>query len=100
MNEKEEGVMAMYRESRPQDYVGEADTTNYLPWSLLTIVLGLIAWLIISLSNAENQRNALMTKACQDIVFPAELDKHCLSLVRTRDHWWEHVYYGLTHLRP
>jgi hypothetical protein len=99
MKEKEEGVMAMYRDSLPPDYVEEADTTNYFGWTLLSMALGLVAWVLISRSNAENQRNALMTKACQDPVFAAEIDRKCLSMVRTRDHWWEHVYYALGHLR-
>jgi hypothetical protein len=99
MKDKEEGIMAMYRESRPQDYVEEVDTTNYLVWTLLSFALGLVAWLLIALGNAENQRNALATKACQDQVFPAEIDRKCLSMVRTREHWWQHVYFGLTNLK-
>ncbi|WP_317203686.1 hypothetical protein [Janthinobacterium sp.] len=99
MKEKEEGVMAMYRESLPEEYFDEPDTTNHLAWSLLTIVAALVVWLLISLSNAENQRHALLTKACQDRVFPAETDLKCLTMVRTRDHWWQHVYYALTHPR-
>ena len=92
--------MAMYRDSLPPDYVEEVDSTNYFGWTLLSMALGLVAWLLISLSNAENQRNALMTKACQDQVFPAEIDRKCLTMVRTRDHWWQHVYYAVTHLQP
>ena len=100
MNDKEKGVMALYRETRPADYIGEPSSTNHLAWSLLVLALGLIFWLLITLSNTENQRYALITKACQDRVFAAELDMHCLSLVRSREHWWQHVYYGLTHLTP
>ena len=97
--EKEKGVMAMYHDSLPREYIGEPDTTNHFAWSVLAIALGLAVWLVISLSNVENQRNALITKACQDRVFPAELDMKCLTLVRSREHWWQHVYYALSHLR-
>ena len=100
MKDKEEGIMAMYRESRPQEYVDEEDTTNYFVWTLLSLALGLLVWLLIALSNAENQRNALATKVCQDQVFPAEIDRKCLSMVRTREHWWQHVYASLMNLKP
>lgn len=90
--------MSLYRETRPQEYFGEPSTTNHVAWSLLVLALGLVFWLLITLSNAENQRNALLTKACQDRVFPAELDLKCLSFVHTRKHWWQHVYYAMTHL--
>lgn len=91
--------MALYRETRPEEYIPEPSTTNHAPWSLLVLALGLIFWLVITLVNAENQRNALMSKTCQDRVFPAEIDNHCLSLVRSREHWWQHVAYALTHIQ-
>ena len=59
MNDKEKGVMALYRETRPADYIGEPSSTNHLAWSLLVLALGLIFWLLITLSNTENQRYAL-----------------------------------------
>lgn len=100
MKEKEKSVMAMYREARSGEFVGEASHFNHLAWSLLAIAVGLILWLLIALVNAENQRNALSTRVCQDRVFPTELDMQCLSMVQTRGHWWQHAYYALTHLRP
>ncbi|HAT31603.1 MAG TPA: hypothetical protein DCW29_12345 [Janthinobacterium sp.] len=100
MKEKEEGVMGLYRETRIREFFGEASNTNHLAWSLLVLTLGLIIWLLITLSNAENQRNALASKACQDRVFAAELDTKCLVFVQTRPHWWQHVWYAMTHLRP
>ncbi|MFT5643489.1 MAG: hypothetical protein ACI83P_001036 [Janthinobacterium sp.] len=100
MNENEKKVMAIYRETRlPSVFIGVPSTTNHLAWSLLAIVVGLILWLTIAVTHAENQRNALMTRVCQDRVFDVELDRHCLAFVQTRDHWWQHVYYALSHVR-
>jgi hypothetical protein len=33
-------------------------------------------------------------------VFKGGVDKACLYTVRSRDHWWEHLWYGFTHVRP
>lgn len=91
--------MAMYRDTLPpSEFVGEASRVNHLAWSLLALAAALIFWLMIALANTENQRNALITKACQDRVFPAELDRRCLEFVHSRAHWWQHVAYALTHL--
>ena len=100
MNEKEKGVMAMYDQTLPAEFVGEKSTVNHLAWSLLAIALFLILWMGIALVNAENQRNALATKACRDAVFPTEIDTQCLAGVKSREHWWQHVGYAMTHLRP
>lgn len=97
MNDKTKSVMSLYDATRPGEYVGEASTTRHLPWSLLVIVVGLIFWLVVALINAENQRNAMMSKACRDRVFPAELDHGCLASIHTRAHWWQHVAYALAH---
>jgi hypothetical protein len=97
MDDKEKAVMAMYHASNPGHFSGEASRFNHLPWSLLALAVGLIVWLVIALSHAENQRNALATRACQDRVFPAEIDTRCLARVQTRAHWWQHVLYALTH---
>ena len=98
MNEKEKKVMAMYRETLPPHvFIGVPSTTNHLAWSLLAITVGLIVWLTIAVVHAENQRNALVTRVCQDRVFDAELDLHCLAFVQTRAHWWQHVHYALAH---
>jgi hypothetical protein len=97
MNEKEKKVMAIYRETLPPHvFVGVPSTTNHLAWSLLAITVGLMVWLTIAVVHAENQRNALVTRVCQDRVFDAELDLHCLAFVQTRAHWWQHVHYALS----
>jgi hypothetical protein len=41
-----------------------------------------------------------MTKQCADPVFKGEIDRKCLELVASREHWWQHLWYGVTHLRP
>ena len=98
MNEKEKKLMAIYRETRPPSvFVGAPGTTSHLPWSLLAIAVGLMLWLAIAVVNAENLRHALVSKSCQDRVFPAELDQRCLAFVQTRDHWWQHLHYALVH---
>jgi hypothetical protein len=33
-------------------------------------------------------------------VFKGEIDRRCLLTVRSRDHWWEHLWYGVTHVKP
>lgn len=96
--EKEKGLMSMYRETRPREFVGEKSTTNHLAWSLLVLLLALAFWLVVALSAAENQRYALQTQACRDRVFPTELDLSCLKQVKSRDHWWQHVGHALVHL--
>ncbi len=101
MSGKEKDVMTMFRESEPsEDGLFEHSYVNHLAWSLLVVAIGLVLWLAIALVNAENQRNALMTKACVDPVFKNELDLKCLTLVRSREHWWQHLAYALVHLRP
>jgi hypothetical protein len=52
------------------------------------------------LVNAENQRNALMNNKCPDILFKGEIDKQCLVTVESRDHWWQHWWYAVTHVMP
>ena len=90
----------MYRETRPpRVFVGEPSTTNHAPWSLLAVTVGAIVWLTIAVVHTENERNALFTRACQDRVFDAELDQHCIAFVQTRDHWWQHVGYALSHVQ-
>ncbi|MDP3672052.1 MAG: hypothetical protein Q8R69_20475 [Telluria sp.] len=78
----------------------ETSHVNQLAWTLVVVALGIIVWLCIALVNAENQRYALMTNQCADPVFKGAVDKRCLAVVSSRDHWWEHLWYGVTHLRP
>ena len=61
--------------------------------------MALGAWLAIAIVNVENQRNALVTKACVDPAFKNEVDAKCLASVRTREHWWQHLTYAMTHFR-
>jgi hypothetical protein len=69
-------------------------------WSLVVVFLGLIFWLSLALLNAENQRNALITKQCADPIFKGELDRKCLRTVQSREHWWQHLTYALSHISP
>jgi len=96
--EKQKTLMSMYRETRPREFVGEKSTTNHLAWSLLIVLTALAFWLVLALVAAENQRYALQTKACQDHVFPAEIDTACLKQIKSREHWWQHVGHALVHL--
>ncbi|RZT04519.1 hypothetical protein SAMN05216319_3696 [Duganella sp. CF402] len=103
-NEREEvegQVMKIYKESSPAlETLFEWAYINHVAWSLAIVFLGLIFWLSVALVNAENQRNALITKQCMDPVFKTELDKKCLRTVQSREHWWQHLTYALTNLSP
>ncbi|MCC7698805.1 hypothetical protein [Janthinobacterium sp. EB271-G4-7A] len=96
--EKEKDLMSMYRETRPREFFGEKSNTNHLAWSLLMVLLALAFWFVVALAAAENQRYALETKACQDHVFPTEIDTSCLKQVKSRDHWWQHVGHALVRM--
>lgn len=72
---------------------------KHLPWSLLTLAVALMLWLAVSLVSAENQRYALFTAACADPVFKADIDTRCMATVQSREHWWQHLAYALTHPR-
>jgi len=94
-------VMKIYKESSPAiENLFEWAYINHLAWSIAVVALGMLVWLTLALSNAENQRYALLTKQCADPVFKGELDKKCLRSVQSREHWWQHVGYALTHLSP
>ncbi|MET3132178.1 hypothetical protein AAKU55_002448 [Oxalobacteraceae bacterium GrIS 1.11] len=71
-----------------------------LPWTLLALTTGLIFWLGLAVVNAENQRNALITRVCADPVFKGEVDAKCLANIASRPHWWQHLSYAMSHLRP
>jgi len=66
-----------------------------LPWILCALVLALAAWLALAVVATENQRNALLGKACT-----SQSDARCLQSVQSREHWWQHLGYAMTHLRP
>lgn len=101
MSDGERKVLEMYEGARPRaEDLFEISHVNHVAWSLAVILFGLVIWLCIALVNAENQRYALMTNKCQDPVFKTGVDKACLYTVRSRDHWWEHLWYGFTHVKP
>ena len=94
-------VMKIYKESSPMmENLFEWAYINHVAWSLVVVFLGLILWLSVALINAENQRNALITKQCADPIFKGELDKKCLRNVQSREHWWQHLTYALNHTSP
>jgi len=101
MNDIEKRYLSMYDKSIPRDEdLYEISYVNHVAWGLTVVMLGVTLWFGVALVNAENQRYALLTNQCQDPVFKGEVDKKCLSLVNSRDHWWEHLWYGVTHLSP
>lgn len=94
-------VMKIYKDSAPEiQNLFEWAHINHVAWSLAVLMTGLVLWLSVALINAENQRNALINQQCQDKVFTSEIDKKCLRMVNSRDHWWQHLTYALTHLNP
>ena len=101
MSDAERDVLRMYERSKlvEEDLI-ETSHVNQLAWTLVALLAGLAIWLCIALVNAENQRHALMTNKCADPLFKGELDQKCLVMVHSRAHWWEHVGYALTHVRP
>ena len=101
MSKAEEKLLKIYDASRPdEEGLFEIRYINQLAWTLVVLLAGVVIWMSIALVNAENQRNALMTKQCADPVFKGEIDRKCLELVASREHWWQHLWYGVTHLRP
>jgi hypothetical protein len=101
MSDVEKEVLKMFEGSRPVDEdLFETSRVNQLAWTLVVVLTGVAIWLGIALVNAENQRYALMTNKCADPVFTGAVDERCLAVVSSRDHWWEHLWYGVTHLRP
>ncbi len=91
----------MFDGSKPNEQdLFETSNVNQLAWTLVVLFAGVIIWLTIALVNAENQRYALMTNKCADRIFKGEIDQRCLLLVRSRDHWWEHLWYGMSHVTP
>ena len=99
--EAEKKVLKIYDGSRPvEEDLFETSTINQLAWTLVVLLAGVVVWFALGVINAENQRFALINKQCQDPVFKGEVDRQCLQLVKSREHWWEHLWYGVTHLRP
>jgi len=100
MSDIEKKVMSIYRESAPDEKkLFNLRYVNHVAWTLALVLLGVVLWMSVALIHAENQRHALMTKQCADQVFKGEIDTACLKSVRSRDHWWQHLGYAMTHLR-
>ena len=100
MSDAEGKILKMYDKSKPEDE-DLTDTKYYLHWlwGVVAVLVAMVFWLCIALVNAENQRYALLTNKCADPLFKGEVDRQCLRIVSSRDHWWEHLWYGVTHLR-
>lgn len=98
-DDKEERILKMFDKSSPKaEDLFETSYVNHVAWSITVIALGLVVWLSVALVRAENQRYALEKGMCQDPIFKTA-DKACLKLADSRDHWWEHLWFGLTHVR-
>lgn len=101
MSEKEGKILKIYDGSIPREEdLYDLTWVNQVAWTLAVVFGGIIIWLAIALVNAENQRYAMASGKCADPVFKGAFDQKCLSLVNARDHWWEHLWYGVTHLKP
>lgn len=101
MSDVEGKILKIYDKSKPEvEDLFDSSNWNHLAWCLALAFAALAFWLGIALVNAENQRNALMTNKCPDPVFKGSIDQQCLRTVRSRDHWWEHLWYGVTHVKP
>jgi hypothetical protein len=101
MSDAEEKLLKIYDGSKPDvDTLFETSTVNQLAWTLVALLAGVVIWFAIALVNAENQRNALINKQCEDPVFKGEIDKRCLMTVSSREHWWQHLWFAATNLRP
>ncbi|TFW27309.1 hypothetical protein [Massilia horti] len=99
MSDKERRILKMYDGSLPnEEDLFETSHVNQLAWTLVVLLGGVIVWLCIALVHAENQRFALASNKCQDPLFPGNVDHQCLMTVQSRDHWWQHLGYAVTHL--
>jgi len=93
--------MTAFRESSPDEArLFNRTRINQLAWTLIVLLCGLVFWLVVALVNAENQRNALASKMCRDQVFKEEIDRSCLLNVKSREHWWQHLWYAMKHTTP
>jgi hypothetical protein len=91
----------MYDRSMPDEQdLFEVSYVNHVAWGTAIMLLLVCLWLGVALVNAENQRHAVVAGQCQDPVFQGQIDKKCLQVVHSRAHWWEHLWYGMTHLTP
>lgn len=101
MSDAESKILRIYDKSKPEpEELFDSSNWNHLAWCLVLALAVFSFWLSISLINAENQRNALITNQCADRVFKGSVDYKCLRTVHSREHWWEHLWYGLSHISP
>jgi len=101
MSEKEGKILKIYDGSIPREEdLYDLTWVNQVAWTLSVVFAGIIVWMAIALVNAENQRFALVSGKCGDPVFKGTFDQKCLVMVRSRDHWWEHLWYAVTHVKP
>lgn len=99
--EVERDILKIYEGSRPkEENLFETSNVNHVAWSLALIFVLTTLWFGIALVNAENQRYAMARNLCADQVFKSGFDNKCLVTVHSRDHWWEHLWYAATHVRP
>jgi hypothetical protein len=99
-DDKEQRILSMFDKSSANDEdLFETSHVNHIAWSIAVVALGLVIWLAIALVRAENHRYALESGMCQDPVFKGKVDVDCMKTVRSRDHWWEHLWFGVTHVR-
>jgi hypothetical protein len=101
MSDVEGKILKIYDKSMPdEEHLFDSSNWNHVAWCIVVVLAGLVFWLAIALVNAENQRNALMTKQCADPIFKGEIDRQCLLAVHSREHWWQHLWYGMRHVTP
>ena len=98
-NKREEEVLAIYANSQlKEEELNVPSNVNHLAWSLLTLAVGVIFWMAVALINAENRRNAYANNVCPDPVFKGAVDAQCMVNVHSREHWWQHLTYAMSHL--
>ncbi len=101
MSDAEREVLKIYEGSRPiEEDLYETSNVNQVAWTLVVIFAGLVLWLAIALVNAETQRFALMSNKCPDPVFKGAIDQECMVKVHSREHWWQHLAFAMTHVSP
>lgn len=100
-SEKEGKILKIYDGSRAREEdLYDLTWVNQLAFTLAVVFAGVIVWLCIALVHAENQRYALASGKCGDPVFKGSFDQKCLTLVQSREHWWQHLTYAVTHVTP
>jgi hypothetical protein len=97
-DDKEKRIFKMYDGSQPDEKtLFDISLINHVAWSLCILSMFAALWLAIALVSAENQRYAMYKGMCRDQVFKESIDKECLALAQSRDHWWQHLWHAVTH---